>query len=63
MHPDRDAAFDTSKPDGPPRKLLDVSRFTRSGGNTESAWPRALASTYQWFLTHQDIAADIDALR
>jgi GDP-L-fucose synthase len=41
--------FDTSKPDGTPRKLLDVSRIHRLGWKAEIALPDGLASTYRWF--------------
>lgn len=45
---------DTSKPDGTPRKLLDVSRLTSLGWKAEVSLEEGIASTYQWFLSHQD---------
>ncbi|MDF2446278.1 MAG: GDP-L-fucose synthase [Moraxellaceae bacterium] len=48
--------FDTSKPDGAPRKLLDVSRLATMGWRAGIDLPAGLASTYEWFLTH---AADM----
>ncbi len=45
--------FDASKPDGTPRKLLDVSRLAALGWSYSIALEPGLASTYQWFLTHQ----------
>lgn len=45
--------FDASKPDGTPRKLLDVSRLHRLGWYHEIALEPGLASTYQWFLENQ----------
>ncbi|WP_202304601.1 GDP-L-fucose synthase [Dryocola clanedunensis] len=45
--------FDASKPDGTPRKLLDVTRLRRLGWYHEIALELGLASTYQWFLENQ----------
>jgi GDP-L-fucose synthase len=45
--------FDTSKPDGTPRKLLDVSRITDLGWKPEIDLRQGIASTYQWFLANQ----------
>ena len=40
--------FDTSRPDGTPRKLLDVSRLTALGWQAHTALKEGIASTYQW---------------
>jgi GDP-L-fucose synthase len=45
--------FDTSKPDGTPRKLLDVSRLTSLGWTSRISLEDGLADTYRWFLAHQ----------
>jgi GDP-L-fucose synthase len=49
--------FDTSKPDGTPRKLLDVSRIKAVGWAPSISLPDGVASTYRWFVdnvtTHQ----------
>jgi GDP-L-fucose synthase len=42
--------FDTSKPDGTPRKLLDVSRLTALGWRAQIALEQGVRSTYKWFL-------------
>jgi GDP-L-fucose synthase len=42
-------AFDTSKPDGMPRKLLDVGRLHRLGWRHTIELRDGLASTYEWF--------------
>ena len=42
--------FDDSKPDGTPRKLMDVSRLARLGWRAESALGDGLRQTYDWFL-------------
>jgi GDP-L-fucose synthase len=41
-------AFDTSRPDGTPRKLLDVSRFTALGWQARIGLKEGIAATYQW---------------
>ncbi len=45
--------FDATKPDGTPRKLLDVTRLHSLGWYHEIALEQGLASTYQWFLENQ----------
>lgn len=45
--------FDTSKPDGSPRKLLDDLRMKALGWNASINLKDGLASTYRWFLDHQ----------
>lgn len=46
--------FDTTKPDGTPRKLLDVSRLHGLGWKHEIPLPQGVRETYQWFLDHQN---------
>lgn len=48
--------FDSSKPDGTPRKLMDVSRLKALGWQYSVALEDGLRSTYEWFLQHQDKA-------
>lgn len=48
-----DIVFDTSKPDGPPRKLLDVSRINSLGWQFNVSLEDGLARTYDWFLENQ----------
>jgi GDP-L-fucose synthase len=43
-------SFDLSKPDGTPRKLMDVSRLTAMGWRSRIALADGVKSTYQWFL-------------
>jgi GDP-L-fucose synthase len=45
-----DIATDRSKPDGTPRKLLDVSKLTALGWRPKISLEQGLASTYAWFL-------------
>ncbi len=42
--------FDTSKPDGTPRKLLDVSRLFALGWRPKVSLEQGLASTYRWYV-------------
>ncbi|MGE0665707.1 MAG: GDP-L-fucose synthase family protein [Sphingomonadales bacterium] len=46
-------AFDPSKPDGTPRKLLDVSRLTGMGWRAGIGLEEGLRATYAWFLDQQ----------
>jgi nucleoside-diphosphate-sugar epimerase len=46
--------FDTSKPDGTPRKLLDVSRLRSMGWSAQTSLQEGLEQTYRWFLEHAD---------
>ncbi len=45
-------AFDTAKPDGTPRKLLDVSRLTALGWTAKTSLSDGLALTYDWYRDH-----------
>lgn len=45
--------FDDGKPDGTPRKLLDVSRIVQSGWTPTIPLEDGLRSTYEWFLSTQ----------
>lgn len=53
VFPEARVVFDPSKPDGPPRKQLDVSRISRLGWRPRIALREGIASTYRWFLAHQ----------
>ncbi|EOW9217173.1 GDP-L-fucose synthase family protein [Vibrio cholerae] len=46
--------FDTTKPDGTPRKLMDVSRLAALGWQYRVDLEAGLRKTYQWFLDNQD---------
>jgi len=49
-----DLVFDHSKPDGTPRKLLDVSKLASLGWNSSIDLEAGLYKTYQWFLANQE---------
>jgi GDP-L-fucose synthase len=48
-------SFDRTKPDGTPRKLLDVSRLFALGWRPRVELRRGLADTYTWFQQHLDV--------
>jgi len=47
--------FDTSKPDGTPQKLLDVSKLTELGWQASISLADGLATTYQDFLSRHEV--------
>ena len=53
VHSDAELVFDTNKPDGTPRKLLDITRITRMGWRATTTLRQGLESTYRWFLAHR----------
>jgi GDP-L-fucose synthase len=53
VYPDAAIVFDTSKPDGTPRKLLDVSRLHGIGWRHKVGLRDGVEQTYRWFLEHQ----------
>lgn len=46
--------WDSTKPDGTPRKLMDVSRINDLGWKAEIELEEGIKQTYQWFLDHLD---------
>ena len=49
VHPTATIEFDTSKPDGMPRKVLDVSKLEALGWTARIALAEGLVSTYDWY--------------
>ena len=49
VHPAARLVFDASKPDGTPRKLLDVSRLHELGWRHRIGLGDGIAATYEWF--------------
>ena len=45
--------YDRSKPDGTPRKLLDVSRLEAMGWRSRTGLREGIQKTYQWFLEYR----------
>jgi len=51
---DGEICFDTSKPDGTPQKLLDISRISALGWSAKISLKEGLKHTYQWFLENRE---------
>lgn len=49
---DASITFDATKPDGTPRKLMDVSRLFAAGWRPHYSLRSGLEQTYEWFLRH-----------
>jgi GDP-L-fucose synthase len=47
--------FDSTKPDGTPRKLLDVSRLTKQGWQAKVPLRTGIQLTYEWFLKNKKV--------
>jgi GDP-L-fucose synthase len=59
VHPDARLVFDAGKPDGTPRKLLDVSKLHRLGWRHQISLEDGLRRTCEWFLAHQASARGV----
>jgi len=46
--------FDHTKPDGTPRKLLDISRISQMGWNPSITLKDGITKTYEWYLTRHE---------
>jgi len=46
--------FDSSKPDGTPRKLLDVTKLKEAGWQAKIDLKEGVSMTYQWFLDNKE---------
>lgn len=46
--------WDSSKPDGTPRKLLDVSKLKKEGWESEIKLKKGISNTYDWFKGNQE---------
>jgi GDP-L-fucose synthase len=56
VHPEAKLVFDSSKPDGTPRKLLDVTRLHDLGWRHKIELRDGIESSYRWFLENRDQA-------
>jgi GDP-L-fucose synthase len=59
VHPQAEIAFDAGKPDGMPRKLLDVGRLHSLGWRHRTALRDGVAATYRWFLDREGQGREI----
>ncbi|MCB1055331.1 MAG: hypothetical protein KDD11_07435, partial [Acidobacteria bacterium] len=53
VHPDAEIVFDPGKPDGTPKKRLDVGRLHDLGWHHRIPLDDGLEATYDWFLEHE----------
>jgi GDP-L-fucose synthase len=51
--------WDSTKPDGTPRKLLDVSKFKSLGWEPNFDLVSGIESTYDWFLNNSDLVKEV----
>jgi len=51
--------WDASKPDGTPRKLMDVSKLKKAGWQSTTSLEEGIALTYQWLLDNQTTLKEV----
>ena len=61
VHPTATIVYDRSKPDGSPRKLLDVTRLHTLGWRHRMSLGEGIEDTYNWFLANHATARGITA--
>ena len=54
IYEDAELTFDTTKPDGTPQKLLDISRITALGWKPKVELTKGLEMTYDWYVESLD---------
>ena len=54
VYPQAELTFDTSRPDGTPRKLLDVGRLHDLGWHAEISLRDGIEQTYAWLVENED---------
>ena len=57
--PDAALVFDTSRPDGTPRKVLDVTMLRELGWSPAIDLDAGIRSTYEWFLREQEARREV----
>jgi len=62
VYPEAEVVFDHGKPDGTPRKLLDVSRLNALGWRHRVGLEEGIAQTYAWFLQSSGARGIVDTL-
>ncbi len=63
IHPTASIAWDASRPDGAPRKLLDVSKLAGLGWRHRTSLRDGIGSTYEWLQANYDHARGIGTER
>ena len=61
VHPDAELVFDSDKPDGMPRKRLDVGKLHRLGWRHRISLDEGIRTTYAWLLEHYEEVASREA--
>lgn len=59
VHPAATIVYDHTKPDGSPRKLLDVSRLHALGWRHKTTLEQGIKGTYEWFLANHSEARGV----
>jgi len=59
VYPAAHIVFDPAKPDGMPRKLLDVSKLAGLGWRYRIALRDGIEQSYAWFLEHHATARGV----
>ncbi len=54
VYPEAEIVYDREKPDGTPRKLLDMSRLHKLGWQHTIELEEGIKRTYEWFLEHNE---------
>lgn len=55
-----DTVWDTTKPDGTPQKLLDVSKLAKIGWASSVSLEDGIRSTVEWFREHREALTERD---
>jgi GDP-L-fucose synthase len=63
VHPSATIVYDRTKPDGAPRKLLDVSRLHGLGWRHRMSLGEGIEHTYNWFLENHGSVRGVNATR
>jgi len=59
IHPEATIRWDASRPDGAPRKLLDVSRLANAGWTFSTSLRTGIEQTYEWFAANYEHARGV----
>lgn len=62
VYPEATVEYDSSMPDGTPRKLLDVSKLKSLGWEAQTPLSDGIAATYAWFLEHVESSESVRGL-
>jgi GDP-L-fucose synthase len=61
VYPGARIAFDATKPDGMPRKVLDVSRIHELGWHHRTPLVAGIKATYEWFVSREQSIRGVDS--